>query len=214
VLEPDVFAERYIIASEAAKDRRAAAWKRAEEEAEAEGKAAVLHKDFERLQAMRGALLAHKLVRGILTAKERKFEMTAFCVDEETGLHLKARPDIFLDDLIVDYKTTGIDLGVTAYSRHEYSMGRHIQGWHHKNVTEKAAETQIHKVLHIVQQAEAPYLVRVFNMGEDWLDLGRRMTDTALLEIAECQRTGKWPGYPETDIEDLILPNWAGTEIN
>lgn len=213
MLEPQVFEERFIIAPKEATGRNKKVWKLAVKEAVNQGKTCLLPKEWEQLQAMRNKLMQHKIARGMLLAKG-SFELTAFAIDEETGLHIKARPDRIVDDMIIDYKTTAISLGLTAQQRLAYGLSRHVQGAHHKNVMELATGTPINKVLHLVQMTEPPYLVRVFNLSPDLLAYGKREVDRALLEIAECQRTGIYPGYPDDEIEDLNLPNWAGTEIN
>lgn len=213
MLEPAEFDKRFLVAPVAAIDRRTAAWKDAVKEADSFGKKPILYREWEQIQGMRAELMRHRVARGMLSLPG-DFELTAFAVDQETGLHIKARPDRVVDNILIDYKTTGISLGLTAQQKLAYDMGRPVQGAHHKYVMELATGEPIAKVLHLVQMVEPPYLVRVFNLSDELLAYGKREVDRALLEMAHCKETGIYPGYPDDEIEDLNLPAWAGTEIN
>lgn len=220
ILEPDEFYRRYEIAPEMTVDKKTGEekpltrkhkeWDERKTEAESEGKTLLMYDDLIALERLYNAIQCHDLARNILTGGV--FEKSFFSIDQETGVRIKGRPDYIIDDVMVDFKTTGISLGVSTYSKQEYNLSRHVQAYLHKKCAEDAGGHTIKHFLHVVQMQEPPYLVRIFRVPDDWLQLGKSETDYALQIIKECQEKNDYPGYP-MEIEDLILPSWAGNAL-
>lgn len=224
LLEPELFDKQFVVAPEMAvlnkgkknektapMNRVHADWKAFAAEVEETGKTPMLYSEYQRAKAMSEAIASHELARSMLTGG--RAEMSFFAEDEETGLMMKARPDYLVTvkgvgNVLVDYKTTGLALGIEKQSYHAFSLGREIQAYHHKHVTELASKGVIAEVVYITQMQDAPYLVRVFRMPEEGLRIGEEKCRNFLNQIAECHDTGVWQGYPET-IEDYTIPRWA-----
>ena len=229
LLEPDLFAENYIVAPEFAIVNKGKSneekkpmnkvhgdWKSFEAEAIKSNKEPLLHTEYLQACAMAATIKNHALANAMLTGG--KAEVSFFAKDESTGLMMKSRPDYLvkvqgIGIVLVDYKTTAISLGTTKQSSHAFNLGRHIQAAHHKAVTELATGGQIDEVCYITQMQEAPHLVRIFRMPAEAIQIGNELRRQYLDGIAECHAKGIWPDYPH-EIEDLIMPKWMDYDFN
>lgn len=229
LLEPELFAKTYSVAPQFATVNKGKKneetklmhkahgdWKKFESDALSLGKEPLLHSEYLQASAMAAVIKNHSLASSMLTGG--KAEMSFFAKDEETGLTIKARPDYLVKAqdrgvILVDYKTTSLSMGLSKQSNHTFSLGRHLQAAHHKKVTELATGGYINEVCYITQMQEAPYLVRIFRLPEEALDMGYTLRRQHLDGIAECHATGVWPGYPE-EIEDFIVPRWMDYDFN
>lgn len=71
----------------------------------------------------------------------------------------------------------------------------------------------IHKrppfMVEIVVESAAPHCVAVYTISEDWLEKGREEIEACVERLAECERSGVWPGPVPTE-RPLPLPAWIG----
>jgi hypothetical protein len=59
----------------------------------------------------------------------------------------------------------------------------------------------------VVVEAEAPHDVAVYHLDEEQIYMARETIAELLTRVAECERTGIWPGIaPEP--QPLLLPRW------
>lgn len=63
------------------------------------------------------------------------------------------------------------------------------------------------KVVEIVVESAAPYAVAVYVISDDILLQGEEEYGKLLLQYAECEASGKWPG-PVPQETELSLPSW------
>ncbi len=211
LLEPGLYHKEYKVST--LTNRRGNAWQDFVAECEAEQKKPILQKDFEALENMRTSLFKNTLCAKVLNAPG-EYECSFFHKDEATGLRTKSRPDKLSQGILIDLKTTEVSLGASAYSRTAYNLSRQLQAYHHKNVVEKVTGETIDAVWHIVVSLKKPHLSRIFNVPMDWLEMGKNQVEMLLGEIAKCEENKHYPGYDEDTPVDLILPAWAGNEIN
>ena len=211
LLEPGLYYKEYKVST--LPNRRGNVWKEFVAECEAENKKPILPKDFKALENMRASLFKNLFIAKLLNAPG-EYECSFFHKDEATGLMTKSRPDKLSQGILIDLKTTEVSLGASTYSRAAYNLDRQLQAYHHKNVVEKVTGETIEAVWHIVVSTKPPHLSRVFNVPIDWMDLGRDQVEMLLRKIAECEENKHYPAYDEDTPVDLILPVWAGTEIN
>jgi exodeoxyribonuclease VIII len=91
--------------------------------AESEGKDVITQEQFEQIDAMRTAAYATHFVSKLLSGEK---ELSFFCVDEETGLTIKARPDCITEfngkNILIDYKTCA-DAENTKFCRDSIKFG-------------------------------------------------------------------------------------------
>jgi len=218
LLEPSDFFNEYLLAPEQVRDKRGGDWRKVVEMAADLRKRPLLASELQTVMAMTTKVRAHPRAGLILSTGIQ--ECSFFADDPVTGLRMKARPDwtVFDDPIlngtiIVDYKTVEAEhIGIISYSRHNYNMGRHVQGYHHKHVVELATGKKVAAIIHIVQMQEPPYLLRCLAMPSDWLERGRLEVERGMEKLQDCLRNGVFPGYPDT-IEDMVLPGFTDFEV-
>lgn len=214
LLEPELFDKEYAVAPEDIEKKTVKAWK--DFEKENKDKTCILWKDFKRITRMTAAIKSHDLANAALS--NGVAECSFFAEDEVTGLMMKARPDYLArisgyGTILVDYKTTGISLQTTAQSRHAFNLHRQIQASHHKAVAELSNKLKIDEVIYVVQMIEAPYLIRVFRMPQEAIQIGDDQRRVYLDQMKQCFDDGIWPDYPH-EIEDYTIPRWMDYEFN
>lgn len=170
------------------------------------GEIPLLRKDAQRIEDMADALASHTLAMRLLS--DGKPEVSAFAVDEATGVMRRARFDWLGTGILTDYKTAAI-AEPAAFARAAASFGYHMQApWYLDLARDLGHPAQAFAF--IVQEKTEPYLVSVVELDDDALDLGRRRNNAALQRFRDCQASGIWPGYQDPGtFTTLSLPRWA-----
>ena len=133
---------------------------------------------------------------------DHKIEASIFAEDEETGLPLKARPDLWVEDhTLVDIKTTD-DASPDAFARTVTTFGYHLQAAHYLTMT--GAENFIF----VAVERKAPYAVGIYRLDAEWVQMGEVQRRKAITILHECRAMDSWPAYP-TSAVTLSCPRWA-----
>lgn len=210
LLEPDVFAARYVLSERAtgAGSRAANAARKATLAA-----AGVVELDDEEraaVEEMRDAVLAHDTA-GPLVRNAWALELSIEWTDAETGAPCKARLDVVPGDrrVVGDVKTCRRG-GIARFDRDAPAYGYHAQAAHYLSgwaavCPEAGADATW---AWIVVESEPPYLVAVIPCSEGLLALGASRNARRLRERLECERTGEWPGYPGVQ-PAIQAPRWT-----
>lgn len=106
----------------------------------------------------------------------------------------------------VDLKTTR-DASPEAVERAFFNLGYHVQAAFYSDGYEAATGTRLPFVV-IAVESSSPYVVQVYEVPEELLDLGRETYRTWLARRAMCIAEAEWPGY-STQTLPLTLPRWA-----
>lgn len=223
ILEPDDFMRRYcVLPEDAPKDLRYL------RDAKTKG-AATVHSilwwdswdemsggritldaaDYEVKMRTAEAVRRHPELRPYFDAPGTR-EVSVFATDPETGTNVKCRPDILVNiggyRVCLDPKSTE-DARPNEFSRSAYQYGYFQQDAYYTDVN-KWADNPIDLFLFIAFEKVDPYAVKVYEIGDDDREYGRRQYRTALNTYAECVKNNDWPLY-ETSIEVLSRPAWA-----
>ena len=209
ILEPDTWALRRDIPDV---NKRTKAGKEAlqkyYEVAGEEGWLPVDPDDRALCEGMRESAMAHRLVRSVLNAADKK-EQSCFWRDvsvDPTGIDCKSRFDGLAPGLILDLKTTQ-DASPGAFRNAVARFDYHVQAAHYCTgahaVTGKWPDYAI-----LAIEKKPPYACAVYQLDEDALSVGFQRRDEAIRRYVRCQQEGKWPAYPET-VQTLSLPRWA-----
>lgn len=186
---------------------RTKAAQEARDAARAKGLAPVLAADWQTCEDMGAVLAGNPLIRTLLEGGEP--EVSAFVVDEPTGVLRRARFDYLHDDgLIVDYKSAAsAEPGAFATAAARY--GYHQQAaWYLDVLADLAIRARA--FVFVVQEKDPPYAAAVYELDAADVDLGRELNRAALERFRDCTAVDLWPGYPaETEIHRLSLPRWA-----
>lgn len=134
---------------------------------------------------------------------DNKIEASVFGEDEETGLPLKARPDLWAEGigLILDVKTTD-DASEEAFLRTIQKFAYHVQAAHYIEMTGAT------DFVFIAVERNAPYAVAAYRLSPEWLELGFETRRRAIRIVHECTAMNSWPAYP-TATTTLALPVWV-----
>lgn len=207
VFEPDRFLREYALFEGT---RRAGKQWKAFQEQNA-GKTILKVEEYETALAIRDAVRAHPVAAEYL--RSGVAEQSISWTDALTGLPCKGRPDFISTcrtrPAIVDLKTTG-DIEHHRFSHVVARMAYHAQGsFYQEGVAVTTGQTL--PVVLIPVEATPPHDVAVYVVGEDELYAGTETVRDLLSVVAECSRTGIWPGrYPEE--QQLRLPRYVFDE--
>lgn len=164
------------------------------------------------LEAMRDALLEEPAIRAGLFDERGEVETSVFHKDEETGLYLKARPDVVpVNPILVDLKTTA-DASRRAVERAVIDNGYHQQLALAAEVIEKVVGIEIQEAWLVFIEKTPPYTVVFAEIEEDLLAWGRVLNRGALRAFAKCLEKGpqmhNFPkGYRDGELV-VRAPSW------
>lgn len=186
------------------------AHKEAREGAIAEGKAYVTEAQYEHAVAAEKAVWADPDAKRLLTAAGEP-ELTAYAMDEPTGLWRRCRFDYMRDDnLGVDIKTA------RSASPKEFAKACHDLGYYLSAAYYGAIAADLGRELtdyaFLVVEVAPPYHVAVYRLDEDAMDLGRRRFREGLERYRDCLASDIWPGYTMPADHTISLPGWAYKE--
>lgn len=148
----------------------------------------------------------HPAAQAILLRAKR--EQTIQWIDEETGLHCKARLDLYFDG-IGDLK------GVRSV--HPRMLGAEVArmmyhgqlAFYREGVRVTTGENL--PCYLICVEHTAPHDVVVRELDDDALYAGWELARSLLNRVAECRAANHWPGISD-EIETLDLPAWVWPE--
>jgi hypothetical protein len=182
-------------------------WKR-------DGKIVLTEKNVEQMAGMTAALGQHPMVQaGILRGR---LEQSGFWIDKRTGLWCKIRPDAIPNDSgdFADLKTTlsvmyrDLQNTIVEYAYHQQGAlileGARALGF-------EASSFNL-----VWVESSAPYAVRVTQLKDDDLNRGHKQNVAARSIIADCLKSGVWPGPGDgrDDAEYIDLPDWKREQID
>lgn len=147
-------------------------------------------------------------------------ETSLFCDYAASGVRLKIRPDYMLKPcdafphgLIIDGKST-TDASEEGFGRQVWNLDYGLQAALYTRVYQQVIGTRERPAfLWLAQEKDAPHAARYYAAGADLIAHWDAKIDALLPRVAECQRTGTWPGYPET-VSTLALPAWAQKQLD
>lgn len=169
---------------------------------------------FNQLLAMRDAVHAHPAA-GALLAAEGVAEASIYWNDPETGELCRCRPDFWRQDgIFVDLKST-LDASPEGFARSLADYRYHVQAPWYLTGGQAAHDAGLlpdgwqrpRAFVFIAVEKSAPYAVAVYSLDAATMELGALQMRADLDTLAECKRTGVWPGYGDK-IAALSLPDW------
>lgn len=177
------------------------------DEAREAGEIPLLAKDYAVVQAMADRLASHTTAMRLLSAGEP--EVSAYALDETTGVMRRGRVDWLHPNVLVDYKTTAGSVHPTALAG-KYGT---VRKWRYDQQAAwytdllRANDHPAEEFAFIFQSKAAPYPVTVAVVREDDLWEARDRNAEALRIYAQCVETGTWP-------EPVREDGWAVLSLN
>ena len=157
------------------------------------------------IQAAVDAVKSHPLAGPIFTNGTP--EVSAFAIDPETGMWLRARFDwVNFDHTLTDLKSAN-DGEPVKFERKGRDLGYHVQEAFYRHVYGLASGVAAKDFQFATVETSAPYLVDV-HAPIDWPLMGESARKKATALYKECMESGEWPGRP-AEINYTQSPMWA-----
>lgn len=194
--------EPYVID---AKNYLTKAAKEAKEAAYARGDVPLLPHEFDAVQLMVAKARQHERAADLLAVGQA--ELSLFWTDKETGVPCRARPDWLRGDCLVDYKTTNsVAPGHIAKAVAEF--GYHGQADWYLTATAELGLLPVDAPFYFIFQSKSPpHLIKIVELDERALEIGRERNAYAREIFRDCSESGMWPGFGD-DIELISLPSY------
>jgi len=124
---------------------------------------------------------------------------------DDNGLACKCRADaIRSDGVVIDLKTT-TDASPRGFLRSVMNFRYHVQAAYYLDGISRFQEAN--SFVLIAVEKTAPFLVGVYLMPQQLVDLGRHEYRKDLETFRQCQAADQWPGLPD-EIQVLDVPGW------
>lgn len=185
------------------------------EEANADGKLAVLGKHFALADKMVRAAQEQLLLRGEVHLFRNGGAGEVMTLWREGPIWLRQLIDWLTDDrlIVCDFKTTDLCAAPDNIGRIASNAGWHIQAaMAERGLDVLHPETSgRRRYVFVVQETEPPYQINVVDMSETWLTMGRKMLGYAIERWKICTARDQYSGYP---LQAIIpeFPGWAETQ--
>jgi exodeoxyribonuclease VIII len=215
ILEPEEYGHRHFVIAEGL-DRRRKDDKAVIEELEGRAKAAggttIKHEDHLRVQKIGAAMNQSRQWRKLHW--NGLAERSYYWIDADTGVLCKCRPDWQTwsgdapqaDDLIVDVKSA-FAADPATFERSAYNLSYHVSAAFYLDGVEAVTGVRPAGFVFACVEKEAPYATAFYLADEGMIREGRAEYKRNLALYAECVKTGRWPGYPDT-LVPMSLPQW------
>jgi exodeoxyribonuclease VIII len=203
ILEPQEFDKRYMVFEKG--DGRTKEGKAANELAKSlqNGRQLLCTKAFKQILDMERSLNNHPTAKNLISGGV--YEKSLFWIDSDTGILCKARPDIWLSNMIGDLKTTR-SAAYKDFQRDIYGYGYHIQAGMISEALWALQGVNMMNFIYVPLEKEAPYASAVYKLDENAVNKGREEFKKILFEIKECMLSDTWPSYSDATID---LPAYA-----
>lgn len=167
----------------------------------------ITHDEWTRASAVRDAVWKHREARALLTNAQR--EKSLFATDKDGTLR-KGRLDLIPagTDCLADLKTCE-SAALGDHERDSLQYRYFVQAAYYLDLAQMIG-LEFDKFAFICVEKTPPYLVAVYQVDPEILDLGRTFYRRDLAEVQSCTETGIWPGY-KTQMAGL--PAWAKKQM-
>jgi hypothetical protein len=156
------------------------------------GKTPIHPNDHQELYAALTAFCDNKKAMQILN--KSKVEHSIFASDPETGIKLRARPDMFGDGFIADLKTTS---NIRKFDQHVFTLGYDVRIIHYAKCLEFATGQKTKDFLFIAFESSAPFGSMVFRLDPEAVAYAENKWRTLINKLSVCMKTNSWPGFEE-----------------
>ncbi len=205
ILEPVRFDNEYVITE--SETRTAAEYKK--QKALHGGELTLTKQEGKKIKGMQESIHNDLEAMKILTS-EGEAELSAICIDPETGIQIRSRFDwLSKDGTALDLKKTQ-DARQQKFSRSICDYRYHVQDAMYSFVYELITGEKLKAFKFLAVEEDAPHACKVYELDELSKEIGFHYFRKNLRTYAECLSKDKWP-IPEMGDGIIELPNW---EIN
>lgn len=193
ILEPDRFEEAVSRGPDVRKNTKE--WKHFLDFCTAAGTVPLKGEEYDSVLVMRD-LSATLPELELLRQGRTIVETSAYHVDEETGLEVKTRPDLYNVEhrLIADIKTCA-SASPFAFQRDVGKFGYHVQHAFYSDVWAKGSGLPVDGFLFVAFEKNDPPLVKVYELTPSAIAEGHALYRKGLALWKRCLDNDEWPGY-------------------
>lgn len=211
VLEPDLFESQVVTAPDVNKRTKKGKQDLEDFYAEHNDKLILSPDQTELVQAMRDSIYQHRAARACLSAAGSP-EVSVFWEDFITGETLKCRPDYWRqDNIILDLKGVR-DASPEGFRKAVFNNRYHVQAALYQDGAQEAHGERPRGFVFIACEKEPPYLVGVYTLDAQALQLGHMQYRQDLEKLSRCKMVEQYPGYGD-EIQELEMPVWAKRKL-
>jgi hypothetical protein len=158
------------------------------------------------------AVQRHPAARALIESDGR-YQESILWHDDEHGVKRRSRFDMILDgeDYIVDLKTSRTSASLAECVKEVAKWGYHRQAAFYQDAAEEAYNRRP-DFLFIFVSKVAPYRVEVFELDEEFIEIGREQNAHGLKTYAECMASGIWKPRTHGTVSKLSPPRWLRWE--
>ena len=128
-----------------------------------------------------------------------KVENSIYAIDHETGVKIKARPDIWGSGYLVDLKSCGnID---SYFEKSIFQQAYDVQLAHYAETIFNATGEMINDFYIIAFESDAPYASKIFQIDKPSIKIARQEVRRLLNQVKVCTEDQKWPAYSSEIIQ-------------
>ena len=190
ILEPDTFADRYIIAPDNL-DRRTKVGRAQAEELEQSGKTVLTADQAHDVFGMAQSVRNHPVAGDLLSGGIAEVSVNAMFGDVE----VRGRPDYWKGPSLVDLKTTR-DASRFEFLRSIRTYRYHVQNAFYLDLME-ANNQLVLDFTFVAVEKTYPYAVAVYELDAESIQKGREAYQRDLNTYKSCRDWDVWPGYEE-----------------
>lgn len=207
LLEPERYAATYAVEPDFGDCRFKANKQDRDDWRAANGHKTPIPEDMgDNIAAMVEAVRKHPLAGRIINGG--KSEVTARWIDEATGLECKCRADYFVEKkaMVADVKST-LDARRDAFRK---DVAKYTYHWQDALYREgfKAAGAEVRHFVFIAVEKVKPHALAIYALDPEAVIHGATSVRSTINTLAECVKSGKFPGYSES-IQSIDTPPWA-----
>lgn len=157
------------------------------------GKTPIHPDDYEPMYEMLTAFCDNKRAMDIL--KDSRIEHSVFAQDPETGLLLKARPDIWGSSFLADLKSTA---NIARFERQIFQEMYDVRLAHYAKTIEYATGESLEEFFFIVYESSAPYCSKIFRMKRADMDAAKEKWRMLINQVSVCMKNNAFPGFDDS----------------
>lgn len=169
------------------------------------GKTILSLDDWRTLKGIEKTFINHPLTK---LMKGAKIEHSGFWTDKGTGVLCKIRPDFFVDGVVYDLKTSANSIDPFTFEKTIHQFCYHVSAAMYLEGLSNILGEKMKRFVLIAAEKSPPYEIIFYDVIDGVIEKGMEDFKRALNTYAECEQTGKFPGYAR-EFTPVGLPAYA-----
>jgi hypothetical protein len=170
------------------------------------GKVAIHPNDFNEMYSALTAFAENEKAMAML--KDTKIEHSIFCKDPETGVEIKARPDIWGNGFVADLKSTA---NILKFDNQIFTLSYDVRLVHYAKCIEYATGEKVNRLFFIAFESNAPFQSQIVELTIEQIADAETKWRSLMNRLSVCLKTNSWPGFTE-EIRFAKKPKFIANE--